>query len=77
MGDFNARRDDSEAQMMRRAGLTDALDVAGIEPGYTVPADAPRYRIDYIWLSPDLTVTDAVIPASTASDHMPVVPITE
>jgi len=73
MGDFNARRDDSEAEMMRRAGLADALDVAGVEPGYTVPAEAPRYRIDYIWLSPDLTATDAVIPASTASDHLPVV----
>ena len=55
----------------------DALDVAGIEPGYTVPAEAPRYRIDYIWLSPDLTATDAVIPASNASDHLPVVAIIE
>ena len=73
MGDFNARRDDSEAEMMRRAGLADALDVGGIEPGYTVPSEAPRYRIDYIWLSPDLTATDVVIPASTASDHLPVV----
>ena len=77
MGDFNARRDDSEAEMMRQAGLADPLDLAGIQPGYTVPPEAPRYRIDYVWLSPDLTATDAVIPRSLASDHLPVVAIIE
>ena len=75
MGDFNARRDDSEAEMMRQAGFVDPLDLAGIQPGYTVPSDAPRHRIDYVWLSPDLTATDAVIPRSMASDHLPVVAI--
>ena len=73
MGDFNARKDDPEAQMIRDAGLADVLDLAGIEPGYTVPSEAPKYRIDYIWLSPDLTAEEVVIPASEASDHMPVV----
>lgn len=75
MGDFNARRDDSEAEMMRQAGFADAIDVADISPGYTAPAEAPRYRIDYIWLSPDLTATDTVVPRSLASDHFPVVAI--
>lgn len=73
MGDFNARKDDPEAQMIRDTGLADVLDLAGIDPGYTVPSEAPKYRIDYIWLSPDLTAEEVVIPASEASDHMPVV----
>ncbi|MCZ6891889.1 MAG: endonuclease/exonuclease/phosphatase family protein [Chloroflexi bacterium] len=73
MGDFNARKDDPEAQMIRDAGLADVLDLAGIDPGYTVPSEAPKYRIDYIWLSPDLTAEEVVIPTSEASDHMPVV----
>ena len=75
MGDFNAHRDDSEAEMMRQAGFADPLDLAGIQPGYTFPAEAPRHRIDYVWLSPELTATDAVIPRSMASDHLPVVAI--
>jgi len=73
MGDFNARKDDSETQMIRDAGLADVLDLAGIDPGYTFPSEDPKYRIDYIWLSPDLTAQEVVIPASEASDHMLVV----
>ena len=73
MGDFNARRYDPQAEMLRQAGLKDVLDLAGIEPGYTVPSEAPRYRIDYIWLSPDLDARDVAITPSEASDHMPIV----
>ena len=53
--------------------IENAKRLAGIDPGYTVPSEAPKYRIDYIWLSPDLTAEEVVIPASEASDHMPVV----
>ena len=73
MGDFNARKDDPEAQMIRDAGLADVVAIEGIEPGYTVPSEGPKYQIDYIWLSPDLTAEEVVIPASEASDHMPIV----
>ena len=73
MGDFNARKDDPEAQMIRDAGLTDVVAIEGIEPGYTVPSEDPKYQIDYIWLSPDLTAEEVAIPVSEASDHMPVV----
>ena len=72
MGDFNVRRSDSQADMMRQAGMADVIELAGIQPGYTVPSDGPQYRIDYIWLSPDLTAADVTISASTASDHMAV-----
>ena len=73
MGDFNARRNDAETEMMRQAGMADVHDLAGSGPGYTSPAKSPHQGIDYIWLSPDLTATDVDIPSSTASDHLPVV----
>ncbi len=38
--------------------------------GFTYSADRPRKRIDYIWLTPDLSPTDFTIIASTASDHL-------
>ena len=71
MGDLNARPSELEIVMLRDAGLVDAL--AGVVPGYTSPSDDPEKRIDYILVSPEFTVTDVVIPNSTASDHRPVV----
>ena len=61
--------------MVRRAGLKDATDLAGIEPGYAKPPGTPQHRIDYICVSDDLSVMDGVIPKSLASDHLPVVAI--
>lgn len=40
-------------------------------PKLSFPSDAPRVKIDYIFTSPDLTVTEADIPALIASDHRP------
>ena len=73
MGDFNSRRYHPETELLRESGLADVLDLAHIEPGFTVSSDAQRYRIDYIFLSPGLTAMDVTIPSSTASDHLPVV----
>lgn len=71
MGDLNAEPGSPEIEMALSAGFADALDLAGVTPGYTYPAEAPARRIDYIWLTPDLTVSDVVIPAVLASDHLP------
>jgi len=73
LGDLNARPGEEPVEMLKRAGLADAIDLAGVEPGYTSPPDAPEKRIDYIWLSDDLVVVDANIPSSLASDHLPVI----
>ena len=73
LGDLNSRPWEEPVEMLKRAGLVDAIDLAGIEPGYTSPPDAPKKRIDYIWLSGDLGVIDTAIPGSLASDHLPVV----
>ncbi len=72
-GDFNARPGEPAAETLRRAGLGDVLDLAGVEPGYTHSSWEPLKRIDYIWISPDLTARDVAVPSSPASDHLPVV----
>jgi endonuclease/exonuclease/phosphatase family metal-dependent hydrolase len=41
--------------------------------GNTYPANKPQTRIDYLMVSPDLAVETATVPASDASDHLPVV----
>ncbi len=71
-GDMNSRPDSAEYARFRDAGLTDAYLLAGGDPrsGFTFRSDNPDVRIDYIWLSPELTATDLQIPNTTASDHL-------
>ena len=73
VGDLNAEPHAPEMEILRQAGLVDV--VAGIEPPpvYTWPSVNPSQRIDYIWVSQDLKVTDIRVPVSNASDHLPVV----
>jgi len=70
VGDFNATPDSREIAMLRDAGLQDAFAAAGQGQGLTWPSDSPKVRIDYIWFSPDLVVSDLMMPQSTASDHL-------
>jgi endonuclease/exonuclease/phosphatase family metal-dependent hydrolase len=70
MGDMNAHSDMPEMALFRMAGLRDAFMEAGAGNGYTFPATAPQNRIDYIWLSADLTASNVVILPDTASDHL-------
>jgi endonuclease/exonuclease/phosphatase family metal-dependent hydrolase len=70
MGDLNAEPDAKEIGMLRDAGLQDAFATIGSGNGFTWPADKPNQRIDYIWFSPDLKVSNLQIPPSTASDHL-------
>jgi endonuclease/exonuclease/phosphatase family metal-dependent hydrolase len=59
-------------------GLVDAWEAAGTGPGHTIPANAPRRRIDYVMASPAVTVVEAAVlddlgPAMAGlSDHRPV-----
>ena len=73
LGDLNTRLGEEPLETLSQAGLADAIDLAGVEPGFTTPPEEPRHRIDYIWVSRDLSVRDVVIPRSLASDHLPVV----
>jgi endonuclease/exonuclease/phosphatase family metal-dependent hydrolase len=74
---MNAVPGDPEIEMLRAAGLVEAVAVAGLTPGNTFDSTKPYQRIDYIWLSPDLagggygtSVRDVVITTGGASDHL-------
>lgn len=76
LGDLNARPDWPEIQPLYEV-LEDAWLLAGEGAGYTYPASAPDRRIDYIFVSPDVTVDDASLIVTElttlASDHLPLV----
>lgn len=53
--------------------LTDAWETSGNDEGYTIPADNPTKRIDYIFYGGTLNPVKTWVPATLASDHLPVV----
>lgn len=73
-GDFN---DTPESRVCRRLAETfhDTWKLIGQGDGWTIPAEKPRKRIDYLWISQDdrLKPLMAWVPSSEASDHLPVV----
>jgi endonuclease/exonuclease/phosphatase family metal-dependent hydrolase len=72
VGDFNANPGSQEiARVLEQ--FQNAFAVAGTGGGYTSPADGPRETIDYVFVSPDLSVLSAEVIPSLASDHLPVV----
>jgi len=73
LGDLNADPDSVEMAMFREAGLVDAAASVSSSPANTYDSEGQYRRIDYIWVSPDLTVEAVFVPATTASDHLPVI----
>ncbi len=73
MGDFNARPDWAQIAMITSAGWVDTWTEAGSGDGFTSNAADPRYRIDYIFHTGDMTASDVGVIQSTASDHFAVV----
>jgi len=72
LGDLNARPDAPElAPLLERFG--DAWAVAGEGEGFTFPASAPKSRIDYVLVSPQLEVRGASVPTLPGSDHLALV----
>jgi endonuclease/exonuclease/phosphatase family metal-dependent hydrolase len=70
-GDMNAKPDAPELHPLLRR-LHDSW-ASATDPGFTYPAENPTERIDYVLVSPDFSVRAAMIPATLASDHRPVV----
>jgi endonuclease/exonuclease/phosphatase family metal-dependent hydrolase len=66
MGDFNADPSAPELEVLRQAGLVDGAVAFGGTPSYTTIDDR---RLDYLWLSPDLKVSDFKVTPVKASDH--------
>jgi endonuclease/exonuclease/phosphatase family metal-dependent hydrolase len=69
MGDFNLRPDNTILDPVR-ARMKDTADLFG-RPLLSFPSDNPDRKIDYIFVSKNIKVTDADIPAIVASDHRP------
>lgn len=80
MGDLNAEPDDGDLSLIQDL-MTDAWAVAGDSPeGMTYPAhpeEPLEKRIDYIFVSPGVTVLNAEVIATEdalmAADHLPVI----
>jgi endonuclease/exonuclease/phosphatase family metal-dependent hydrolase len=71
MGDMNAGPSADEIAPLF-AKLRDAW-AGQADPGYTIPADAPTNRIDYVFVAGPFRVASARVLDTTASDHRPVV----
>ena len=69
MGDFNVTPDNPVLDPIR-ARMKDTAELLD-EPKLSWPSDAPHKKIDYVFVSPDVEVIAADIPAIVASDHRP------
>jgi endonuclease/exonuclease/phosphatase family metal-dependent hydrolase len=74
LGDLNARPFDLELAALVQRGLIDVLAATDQDDVHTYWNVHPLsgYRIDYIFVTPDFTVTRAWVPQTRASDHLPV-----
>lgn len=69
MGDFNAEPDNTILNPIMQRLYDTAHDFSS--PKLSFPSDAPTVKIDYIFVSKDLTVCCADIPEIISSDHRP------
>jgi endonuclease/exonuclease/phosphatase family metal-dependent hydrolase len=70
-GDFNAEPDSAVVRKLREGGLRDAWTECGHGDGPTYPADQPRKRIDYLFLTGGLRCSAAEVLDTKISDHRP------
>jgi endonuclease/exonuclease/phosphatase family metal-dependent hydrolase len=73
-GDFNDTPDSRTHQKLAEH-FDDAWTAVEAGDGFTIPAEKPRKRIDFIWVSKasSLVPVKSWVPESAASDHLPVV----
>ena len=69
MGDLNMQPKDEQIKLISKI-LRDTSDVSS-EPYLTFPSDVPERKIDYIFVSHDITVRSVTVPSTMASDHLP------
>jgi endonuclease/exonuclease/phosphatase family metal-dependent hydrolase len=85
VGDLNADPGSAELAPLRER-FADAWELAAERDdragrhfwrraaGSTHPAEAPRHRVDQVWVSPGIAVASArVLDGAGASDHLPLV----
>ena len=69
MGDFNVEPN-AEVLLPIRERMKDTADLFE-KPLLSFPSDNPKKKIDYIFVSPDIEVISADIPAVIGADHRP------
>ncbi|MBQ6420731.1 MAG: endonuclease/exonuclease/phosphatase family protein [Clostridia bacterium] len=69
MGDLNVTSDDPVLAPVFSAMQDTAAALTG--EGLTFPSDRPDRKIDYIFITSDITALSAQVPALTVSDHRP------
>jgi endonuclease/exonuclease/phosphatase family metal-dependent hydrolase len=73
VGDFNSTHEAGEIMYIERE-LREAVKEMGRDELYTfVGRNGTKERIDYVFLSPEITVSDVYTIDSDASDHLPLV----
>ncbi len=70
-GDFNSQPGWPEVRKLQDADLLSAQDTTGHAGLLTSPTDRPKYRVDWIFGTSDLSFTDFARPKTQASDHFP------
>jgi endonuclease/exonuclease/phosphatase family metal-dependent hydrolase len=71
-GDFNSETGSPENNMMENAGFIDTQLALGKQDELTWAHYKPYRRIDYIWTTPDIEISDFSVTYSRASDHLPI-----
>lgn len=72
VGDFNTVPETATHQKIK-AFLSDAWELVGQGPGFTISAAKPSKRIDYVFISrPAIEALRMEVLSSIASDHLPV-----
>ncbi|HZD59087.1 MAG TPA: endonuclease/exonuclease/phosphatase family protein [Anaerolineae bacterium] len=66
-GDFNSEPDTDEIKALSRI----LIDAFSNNPKPTFPADNPRKRIDYLFISSGCSIIDSGVPSVKGSDHLP------
>jgi len=69
-GDFNAKTEDPEIRLITEAGFIDSQLALGKQDELTWVHYEPFKRIDYIWVTPDIKISDFTVTYSKASDHL-------
>lgn len=68
MGDFNVTPENPVLDPIR-ARMRDTAELSKT-PLLTFPSDAPKIKIDYIFVSPDIRVRSVEVPKDVVSDHL-------
>ena len=71
---MNTQPDEDNLSLFLEAGLLSVQDEAGLGdlPTATEPSVLGD-RVDYVFVSADLSFSDVAVPFSGASDHLPIV----